>query len=58
MRTIIIWLWGAGLSSLWWAGILLKLAPLIAFAMIGSVITLIMFGSYCADNWEIKKWGG
>lgn len=54
MRTLIIWLWGAGLSSLWWAGIIFKIAPLIAFAIIGSIITLILFGSFCSDHWEIK----
>lgn len=55
MRTIIIWLWGAGLSSLWWAGILFKLGPLIAFALLGSIITLIVFGAFCSNHWEIKK---
>ncbi len=55
MRIIIIWLWGAGLSSLWWAGVLFNLDPLLAFAMLGSVITIIMFGSYCANHWMMKE---
>ena len=57
MKLMIIWLWGAGLSSLWWVGILAKIAPLIAFATLASVITLIVFGSFCYEHWEIKKRG-
>ena len=51
MRTVIIWLWGAGLSSLWWASITAGIGPLIAFAILASIITLIAFSHFCADNW-------
>ncbi len=57
MKTIIIWLWGACLSSLWWVGTMTKIAPLIAFTIIGSVITLVIFGFFCRDHWEIEKRG-
>lgn len=52
MRIIIIWLWGAALSSMWWGAILAMHPVPLAFATLCSILTLIVFGFFCKDNWR------
>ncbi len=52
MKLIVMWLWGAALSSLWWLSIVLVSDKLIAFAIIASLVTLGVAVQYCANNWD------
>jgi hypothetical protein len=54
MKMIVVWLWGAGLMSSWWAALALGKAaePLILLPVFGSVATAVAFAYYAHKYWN------
>lgn len=51
MKLIVMWLWGAAMSTLWW-GAILSQSLLIVFTVAASLVTSIAFGIYLYNNWN------